>query len=83
VVVLGGGLSGVATAYALAEAGWKRITIVERAPYLGGLAGSFETLPLAALRRFTRRDALNRVGSAAPAGRAAIRRADDLSSAWP
>lgn len=42
VVVLGGGLSGVATAYALARAGWKRITIVERAPHLGGLAGSFE-----------------------------------------
>lgn len=42
VVVLGGGLSGVATAYALAQAGWKRITIVERAPHLGGLAGSFE-----------------------------------------
>ncbi len=42
VVVLGGGLSGVATAYALAQAGWKRITIVEQAPHLGGLAGSFE-----------------------------------------
>lgn len=42
VVVLGGGLSGVAAAYALARAGWKRITIVERAPHLGGLAGSFE-----------------------------------------
>lgn len=42
VVVLGGGLSGVAAAYALAEAGWKRIVIVERGPHLGGLAGSFE-----------------------------------------
>lgn len=41
-VVLGGGLSGVATAYSLALAGWKRITIVERAASLGGLAGSFE-----------------------------------------
>ena len=41
-VVLGGGLSGVATAHALAEAGWTDITIVERAPTLGGLAGSFE-----------------------------------------
>jgi protoporphyrinogen oxidase len=42
VVVLGGGLSGVATAHALAEAGWTDITIVERAAALGGLAGSFE-----------------------------------------
>jgi protoporphyrinogen oxidase len=42
VVVLGGGLSGVAAAYALAQAGWKRITILERAASLGGLAGSFE-----------------------------------------
>lgn len=42
VVVLGGGLSGVAAAYALAEAGLREITIVERAPQLGGLAGSFE-----------------------------------------
>jgi len=42
VIVLGGGLSGVATAYALAQAGWKSITILERASHLGGLAGSFE-----------------------------------------
>jgi protoporphyrinogen oxidase len=42
VIVLGGGLSGVATAYALARAGWKDITVVERGPNLGGLAGSFE-----------------------------------------
>jgi protoporphyrinogen oxidase len=42
VVVLGGGLSGVATAHALAEAGFTNVTIVERAPVLGGLAGSFE-----------------------------------------
>ena len=42
VAVLGGGLSGVAAAYALARAGWKDITIVERGPELGGLAGSFE-----------------------------------------
>jgi protoporphyrinogen oxidase len=41
-VVLGGGLSGVATAYALARAGWSDVTLVERAPALGGLAGSFE-----------------------------------------
>jgi protoporphyrinogen oxidase len=42
VAVLGGGLSGVAAAYALARAGWKDITVVERGPELGGLAGSFE-----------------------------------------
>ncbi|HET9727238.1 MAG TPA: FAD-dependent oxidoreductase, partial [Gemmatimonadales bacterium] len=42
VVVLGGGLSGVATAYALAEAGVTDVTVVERGPALGGLAGSFE-----------------------------------------
>jgi protoporphyrinogen oxidase len=42
VVVLGGGLSGVATAYTLARAGWKDITVVERGPALGGLAGSFQ-----------------------------------------
>ncbi|MGH7513871.1 MAG: FAD-dependent oxidoreductase [Gemmatimonadales bacterium] len=42
VVVLGGGLSGVAAAYALAEAGVTDITVIERGPALGGLAGSFE-----------------------------------------
>jgi len=42
VVVLGGGLSGVAVAYALAEAGVNEITVVERGPSLGGLASSFE-----------------------------------------
>jgi protoporphyrinogen oxidase len=42
VVVLGGGLSGVAAAYALARAGLTDITVVERGPALGGLAGSFE-----------------------------------------
>ena len=41
-VVLGGGLAGVGTALALARAGWTEITIVERGPALGGLAGSFE-----------------------------------------
>ena len=41
-VVLGGGLAGVATAFALARAGWSDVTVVERAPALGGLAGSFE-----------------------------------------
>jgi protoporphyrinogen oxidase len=40
-VVLGGGLSGCATAYALAQSGL-RVTVLERAPALGGLAGSFE-----------------------------------------
>ena len=41
-VILGGGLSGAATAYALAEAGCSSITVIERGPTLGGLAGSFE-----------------------------------------
>jgi protoporphyrinogen oxidase len=42
VVVLGGGLSGVATAYALARAGVRDVTLVESGGSLGGLAGSFE-----------------------------------------
>jgi protoporphyrinogen oxidase len=42
VVVLGGGLSGVGAAFALARAGWRDITIIERGEKLGGLAGSFE-----------------------------------------
>jgi protoporphyrinogen oxidase len=42
VVVLGGGLSGVAAAYALARAGIRDITVVERGDRVGGLAGSFE-----------------------------------------
>ena len=42
VVVLGGGLSGLSTAFTLAEAGWRDITIIERGAVTGGLAGSFE-----------------------------------------
>src|SRR5829696_4818159 len=42
VVVLGGGLSGVATAYTLARAGLHEVTILEGGETLGGLAGSFE-----------------------------------------
>jgi protoporphyrinogen oxidase len=42
VVVLGGGLSGVAAAYTLARAGLTDITVVESGATLGGLAGSFE-----------------------------------------
>ncbi len=42
VVVLGGGLAGAATAYALARAGFDDVTILERGTRLGGLAGSFE-----------------------------------------
>jgi protoporphyrinogen oxidase len=42
VVVLGGGLSGMAAAWVLARAGWDRVTLVERAGVLGGLAGTFE-----------------------------------------
>jgi protoporphyrinogen oxidase len=42
VVVLGGGLSGVAAAYTLARAGLTNVTVVESSGTLGGLAGSFE-----------------------------------------
>ena len=42
IVVLGGGLSGASTAWALARAGCRNVAIVERATQLGGLAGSFE-----------------------------------------
>jgi protoporphyrinogen oxidase len=42
VVVLGGGLSGVATAYTLARAGVRDVTLIESGGSLGGLAGSFE-----------------------------------------
>src|SRR5687768_15963916 len=41
-VVLGGGLSGLAVAFALAEEGWTNISVLERDATLGGLAGSFE-----------------------------------------
>jgi protoporphyrinogen oxidase len=41
VILLGGGLSGCSAAYSLAQAGL-RVSVVERAPALGGLAGSFE-----------------------------------------
>ncbi len=42
VVVLGGGLSGASTAWALARTDAFDVTVVERASVLGGLAGSFE-----------------------------------------
>jgi protoporphyrinogen oxidase len=42
VLVLGGGLAGAATAYSLARIGYSDITVVERLPEVGGLAGSFE-----------------------------------------
>lgn len=42
VVVLGGGLSGIATAYTLAHAGYRDVTLIERGAKLGGLAGSFQ-----------------------------------------
>jgi protoporphyrinogen oxidase len=42
VVVLGGGLSGASAAYGLARTGEFDVTVVERGPALGGLAGSFE-----------------------------------------
>ncbi len=42
VVVLGGGIAGLAAGYYLARDGWP-VTIVERAPAVGGLCGSFES----------------------------------------
>lgn len=41
VVVLGGGVAGLAAGYYLSRAGWP-VTVVERAPVLGGLCGSFK-----------------------------------------
>ncbi len=41
VAVVGGGLAGLAAACALAEAGY-RVTLLERRPYLGGRASSYE-----------------------------------------
>ncbi len=41
VAVVGGGLSGLACASALAESGF-RVTLLERRPYLGGRASSYE-----------------------------------------
>jgi protoporphyrinogen oxidase len=40
-VVLGGGLAGIAAAYAIARANVGPVTLVERGPALGGLAGGF------------------------------------------
>lgn len=42
VVVLGGGVAGLAAGYYLARGGFS-VTVVERAPVLGGLCGSFES----------------------------------------
>ena len=42
VVVLGGGLSGIATALTAARGGLTRVTLLERGTRLGGLAGSFQ-----------------------------------------
>ncbi|MCL6551161.1 MAG: FAD-dependent oxidoreductase, partial [Acidothermus cellulolyticus] len=40
VVVIGGGLAGLAAAIGAADAGW-RVTVVEARPRLGGLTHSF------------------------------------------
>jgi protoporphyrinogen oxidase len=40
VVVLGGGLAGMGTAWALARGGCRDVTVIERGPELGGLAGT-------------------------------------------
>jgi len=42
VAVLGGGLSGMAVACALAREGFEEVTVLERGAELGGLAGTFE-----------------------------------------
>ena len=42
VVVLGGGVAGLASGYYLTRAGFP-VTVVERAPVLGGLCGSFQS----------------------------------------
>jgi protoporphyrinogen oxidase len=42
VVILGGGLAGMAAAWTLADAGVEKVTVVERGSELGGLAGTFE-----------------------------------------
>src|SRR2546426_2744336 len=42
VVVLGGGVAGLAAAYYLARDGWP-VTVVEKAAALGGLCGSFQS----------------------------------------
>ncbi len=42
VVILGGGLSGMATAWRLLRAGFREVVLVEKGDKLGGLAGSFE-----------------------------------------
>src|SRR6266704_832356 len=41
VAIVGGGLAGLAAACALADAGF-HITLIERRPYLGGRASSYE-----------------------------------------
>ncbi len=41
VIVVGGGLAGLASGCALADAGFK-VTLIERRPYLGGRASSYE-----------------------------------------
>jgi protoporphyrinogen oxidase len=42
IVILGGGLAGMAAAWALAGAGEHQVTILEQGPRPGGLAGTFE-----------------------------------------
>ncbi|MGA7884234.1 MAG: hydroxysqualene dehydroxylase HpnE [Acidobacteriaceae bacterium] len=41
ITVVGGGLAGIAAACALADSGW-RVQLLERRPYLGGRASSYE-----------------------------------------
>jgi choline dehydrogenase-like flavoprotein len=42
--IIGGGIAGMVAAYELSKAG-AAVTLLERAPRLGGLAGAFEVAP--------------------------------------
>src|SRR5262245_19200519 len=49
--IIGGGVAGLVAAWHLARAG-RRVTIFERAPRLGGLAGSFVIEPGCAIEKY-------------------------------
>jgi protoporphyrinogen oxidase len=49
--IIGGGIAGLVAAWHLARAG-RRVTVFERAPRLGGLAGSFEVEPGCSIEKY-------------------------------